>query len=83
MATTSHYRAKEAEYSELARLAIRPEDARRFSALQRSFRTLANNQQWLVDHRVEVLAPGDQMPTTEDDTNASEGGRRMTDVGGF
>jgi hypothetical protein len=44
------YRAKAAEYTELARTANSPGEVDEFQKLEKSFTTLADNEQWLSDN---------------------------------
>jgi hypothetical protein len=44
------YRAKAAEYSELAKMADSPDDTRELKRRETSFTVLADNEQWLADH---------------------------------
>lgn len=55
MVTSDQYRAKAAEYAELAKAASTPEAAIEFRKLERSFTTLADNEQWLSDHHDETV----------------------------
>jgi hypothetical protein len=58
MSTPDQYRAKAAEFTELARAGNAPEEVREFQQLERSFMTLADNEQWLADnHDKAVHAP--------------------------
>jgi hypothetical protein len=50
MFTPEHFRAKAAEYVELGKTADNPADIREFQKLERSFATLAENEQWLTDN---------------------------------
>jgi DNA-binding NtrC family response regulator len=50
MFTPHQYRAKAAEYAELAKTADRPGNVRELQDLERSFTTLADNEQWLADN---------------------------------
>lgn len=50
MFTPGRYRARAAEYTELARTAHTPEAAQEFTELKQSFATLADNEQWLSDN---------------------------------
>jgi hypothetical protein len=50
MFTPGRYRARAAEYTELAKTAHTPEAAQEFTELKRSFATLADNEQWLSDN---------------------------------
>ena len=55
MFTAEQYRAKAAEYSELAKMADGPKEVREFANLERSFTELANNEQWVTDHQDQTL----------------------------
>jgi hypothetical protein len=58
MSAPDQYRAKAAEFTELARAGSAPDEVREFQKLERSFTTLADNEQWLADnHDKAVLAP--------------------------
>ena len=49
------YRAKAAEYAELARTANSPDGAREFQRHERSYTVLADNEQWLADHQDQTV----------------------------
>jgi hypothetical protein len=70
------FRAKADEYVDLAKSADTPESARQFKKLERSFRTLADNEQWMNEHFNETLhAPllaGDKKPELTADDDESE-----------
>lgn len=55
MFTPEQYRAKAAEYSELVRATTAPNEVREFQELERSFTTLADNEQWLADNHHRTL----------------------------
>ena len=55
MFTPELFRAKAAEYKELAKTANDQDDAREFERRERSFAILADNEQWLVDHHAQTL----------------------------
>jgi hypothetical protein len=55
MLTSELYRAKAAEYRELAKTANRPDAAREFQRRERSFTALADNEQWLADHYSQIV----------------------------
>jgi hypothetical protein len=55
MFTAEQYRAKAAEYSELAKTANGPREFSEFQNLERSFTELANNEQWVTDHYDQTL----------------------------
>jgi hypothetical protein len=60
MFKSEQYRAKAAEYAELAERSNTSDEVRKFQKLQRSFSELANNEQWLADnHEKTVVAPQD------------------------
>ena len=49
------YRAKAAEYAELAKTANGPGETREFQRRERSFTVLADNEQWLADHHDQTV----------------------------
>ena len=55
MFTSEQYRAKAAEYIELAKTANTPNEVREFERLERSFTELADNEQWVTDHHDHTL----------------------------
>jgi hypothetical protein len=58
MSTPDQYRAKAAQFTELAKAGSAPEEVREFQKLERSFTALADNEQWLADnHDKAVHAP--------------------------
>jgi hypothetical protein len=58
MFTPDQYRAKAAQFTELAKAGSAPEEVREFQKLERSFTALADNEQWLADnHDKAVHAP--------------------------
>lgn len=50
MFTPQQYRAKAAEFGERLRVSTDPEEMRELRDLERSFTTLADNEQWLADN---------------------------------
>jgi len=70
MYTAKQYRAKAAEYKERADMAITPNEKRELQDLERSFSTLADNEQWLSNNSDKtVQAPAlpiaaSSLPTT-------------------
>jgi hypothetical protein len=50
MCTAKQYRAKAAEYKERADMAIIPNEKRQLQDMERSFSTLADNEQWLSNN---------------------------------
>jgi hypothetical protein len=58
MFTPDQYRAKAAQFTELAKAGSAPEEVREFQKQERSFTALADNEQWLADnHDKAVHAP--------------------------
>ncbi len=55
MFAPGQYRAKAAEYGELAKAASNSDDAREFQRRERSFIVLADNEQWLADHQDQTV----------------------------
>ena len=60
MFTAEQYRAKAAEYSKLANMAIGLAEIREFQNLERSFSDLANNAEWLTDHHDFIYVKRDE-----------------------
>ena len=60
MFTPERYRAKAAEYAELAKTANGPEEAREFQKREASFTVLADNEQWLADHHDQTVHAGEE-----------------------
>jgi hypothetical protein len=85
MFTPDHYRAKALVYARLANSSGNAEDMRGYRLRAASLTTLADNVQWLAEHRDETLhAPphagaknSDRPTTTEDSNDAGEGGTRL------
>jgi len=65
MSTPEQYRAKAAEYRELAKAASGPNEARELQQHERSFTVLADNEQWLADHRDQTVHSGNEDGTGE------------------
>lgn len=55
MFASEQYRTKAAEYSELAKTANSPNEARKFQKLEQSFAVLADNEQWLSDNHDQTV----------------------------
>jgi hypothetical protein len=55
MSTPDQYRAKAAEFANLAKVGNTPDEVREFQKRARSFNTLADNEQWLIDNRYKAL----------------------------
>jgi hypothetical protein len=63
MFSSERYRAKAAEYVELAKTAASPGNIREYKDRERSFTTLADNEEWLKDNFDEMVhAPGKDGP---------------------
>jgi len=58
MFTPKQYRAKAAEYTDRALATHNPAEVREFEALERSFTTLADNEQWLADNHDHTVHAG-------------------------
>jgi hypothetical protein len=63
MFTPQQYRAKAAEYTDLARIASNPAHALEFQALERSFTVLADNAQWLADNQSKIIRAAEPNPS--------------------
>ena len=51
MFTSKQYRDKAAEYKHLTDTALTLNEKREYQNLEQRFTTLADNEQWMVDHR--------------------------------
>jgi putative tryptophan/tyrosine transport system substrate-binding protein len=58
MFTATQYRTKTAEYTELLKTASSPAEAREFRKLEQSYRTLAENEEWMADNLEKTNSPG-------------------------
>ena len=58
MFTANQYRTKAAEYSELLKAATLPAETREFRRLEQSYRTLAENEEWMADNHEKTNSPG-------------------------
>src|SRR5260370_355818 len=58
MFTAKQYRAKAAEYTELLKAASLPAEIREFRRLERSYLTLAENEEWMADNLEKINHPG-------------------------
>jgi hypothetical protein len=58
MFTAKQYRAKAAEYTELLKAASLPDETREFRRLEQSYRTLAENEEWMADNREKINRRG-------------------------
>jgi hypothetical protein len=71
MFSSERYRARAAEYVELAKATASPSDIREYKDRERSFTTLADNEEWLKDNFDRMVhAPGKDGP--EGDALAAE-----------
>ena len=55
MFTAKQYRDKAAEYKQLTDTALTLNEKREYRNLEQQFTTLADNEQWMVDHREQVI----------------------------
>src|SRR4029077_18580423 len=60
MSAPERFRAKAAEFRELAKTANSPDEARAFQQREASFMVLADNEQWLADHQGQTVHGGDE-----------------------
>jgi hypothetical protein len=58
MFTAKQYRAKAAEYTELLKVASLPAETSEFRNLERSFLTLAENEEWMADNLEKTNSSG-------------------------
>ena len=58
MVTANQYRTKAAEYTELLKAATLPAETRKFRSLEQSYRTLAENEEWMADNLAKTNSPG-------------------------
>src|SRR5438876_9487289 len=58
MFTAKQYRAKAAEYTELLKAASLPAEIREFRRLERSYLTLAENEEWMADNLEKINRSG-------------------------
>jgi hypothetical protein len=65
MFTPERFRAKAAEFRELAKTANSPDEARAFAQREASFIVLADNEQWLADHHGQTVQAGGEDGTAE------------------
>ena len=59
MYTLQQFRAKAAEYAALAKTASNPDELLEFQKLERSFNTLAENEEWMTAHTEQTVHTGD------------------------
>ena len=55
MFTSKQYRDKATEYKQLTDTALTLNEKREYQNLEQQFTTLADNEQWMVDHREQVV----------------------------
>jgi hypothetical protein len=58
MFTANQYRTKAAEYTELLNAASLPAGTREFRRVEQSYRTLAENEEWMADNFQKTNSPG-------------------------
>ena len=67
MFTAKQYREKAAEYLKLAAESIDPVETKKFKGLERSFTSLAKNEEWLTDNFDKVIhAPSEAQGESAD-----------------
>jgi hypothetical protein len=72
MFTPEQYRAKAAEYTELARQENTPNEVREFQTHEQSFTILAKNEQWLADNQDKLARNLDEIVPVPEPSMASE-----------
>jgi hypothetical protein len=55
MFTSKQYRDKATEYKQLVDTALTLNEKREYQNLEQRFTTLADNEQWMVDHREQIV----------------------------
>ena len=63
MFTTKQYRDKAAEYKRLTATATTPDEKREYQNLEQRFTTLADNEEWMVEHRDQTVQAAEQLAT--------------------
>ncbi len=58
MLTAEQYRAKAAEYTELLKAGSLPAEGHEFRRLERTYLVLAENEEWMADHRDKINIRG-------------------------
>jgi hypothetical protein len=58
MFTANQYRTKAAEYTELLKAATLPAETCEFRKLEQSYRTLAENEEWMAENLAKTNSPG-------------------------
>jgi hypothetical protein len=64
MCTFKQYRAKATEYKARADRAITLNEKRKFQSLERSFSTLADNEQWLSNNQDKTVHAPERLPAS-------------------
>jgi hypothetical protein len=70
--TPEQFRAKAAEFAELAKQEITPEEELEFQNRKRSFAMLADNEQWLTDNQDKLAENLDEIVALPQQKGASE-----------
>jgi hypothetical protein len=63
MFTTKQYRDKAAEYKRLTATATTPDEKREYQNLEQRFTTLADNEEWMVEHRDQMVPAAEPLAT--------------------
>ena len=63
MFTAKQYRDKAAEYNQLTATATTSDEKREYRNLEQRFTTLADNEEWMVEHRDQTVHAADQLAT--------------------
>jgi hypothetical protein len=63
MFTAKQYRDKAAEYKRLTATATTPDEKREYRNLEQRFTTLADNEEWMVEHRDQTVHAAEQLAT--------------------
>jgi len=63
MFTTKQYRDKAAEYKRLTATATTPDEKREYQNLEQRFTTLADNEEWMVEHRDQTVHAAEPLAT--------------------
>ena len=72
MFTSEQYRAKAAEYTELAKQGNTPDEVREFHTHEQSLTMLADNKQWLADNEDKLADDSDEIVAVPEPSLASE-----------
>ena len=63
MFTSKQYRDKAAEYNRLTATATTSDEKREYQNLEQRFTTLADNEEWMVEHRDQTVHAAEQLAT--------------------